>query len=64
MPQSDAASPIRRTVSVAEFAQIVGISRSLAYELVAQRRVRAVRINSRIVIMPSAIDEFLEHNGG
>ena len=64
MRQANGTSPIRRTVSVAEFAQIVGISRSLAYELAAQGRVRAVRINSRIVIPHSAIDEFLESNGG
>lgn len=64
MPQSDAASPIRRTVSVAEFARIVGISRSLAYELVAQGRVRVVRINTRIVIPLSAIDEFLGSSNG
>jgi excisionase family DNA binding protein len=53
----------RRTVSVKEFAEIVGISRSMAYELIAENRVRYLRIHTRIVITKSAIDEFLEGRG-
>lgn len=49
----------KRTVSVSEFADMVGISRSLAYQLVAESRVRSVRINRRIVIPLSAVELFL-----
>jgi excisionase family DNA binding protein len=51
---------VRRTASVAEFARIVGISRSLAYELVREGRIRAVHINRRIVIPHTAINQFLD----
>ena len=52
----------RRTVSVTELAHVLGVSRSLAYELVTQKRIRSVRINRRIVITRSAIDEFLANH--
>lgn len=50
----------RRTVTVTEFAAIVGVSRSLAYQLVTEGRIHAVKVNRRIVIPLSAIDRFLE----
>ena len=58
MPTNDAAVN-KRTVTVSEFAVIVGISRSLAYQLVAENRVRSIRINRRIVIPLSAVESFL-----
>jgi excisionase family DNA binding protein len=57
---NDYQSQLRRTTTVTEFANIVGISRSLAYQIVAEKRVRSLRIRGRIVIPRSAINDFLE----
>jgi len=49
----------RLTVAVPEAARMLGISRSLAYELVARGELPSVRLGRRIVIPTRAIEELL-----
>jgi excisionase family DNA binding protein len=49
-----------RTVTVEVAAQLLGISRSLAYLCVHNGQLRAVRLGARIVVPVAAIDELLE----
>jgi excisionase family DNA binding protein len=47
----------RRFCGVDEFAQICGISRSHAYELVARREIPALRLGRRVLIPLSLLDD-------
>ena len=49
----------RWTVTVEEAAQILGISRSSAYECVRRGELRALRLGRRLVVPRSALEELL-----
>jgi len=51
----------RQTRTVSEAAQIIGISRATAYSLVAQGKLRAIRISERRLVVPvKALEELLK----
>lgn len=50
---------IRLTVSVTEAARLLGIGRTLAYDLVARGALPAVRLGRRVLIPRHAIDTLL-----
>ena len=50
----------RRTYSVEEAAEILGISRSLAYECVKSGEIPAVKFRRRIVIPAACVDALLD----
>lgn len=47
------------TISVSEAAEMLGVSRSTAYECVRTGQLRAVRIGRRVVVPKEAIAELL-----
>ena len=49
----------RRAVSVERAALLIGIGRSLAWQLVNERKLRTVRAGHRILVPLTAIDDFL-----
>ena len=49
----------RLTISVVEAAKVLGISRNLAYEMVAQKKIPALRFNRCIRIPKFALDKLL-----
>jgi excisionase family DNA binding protein len=49
----------RATLSVPQTAKVLGISRSLAYELVHAGKIPSIRLGKRIVIPKEAIEEIL-----
>lgn len=49
----------KQVLTVPEAAEALGISRSLAYELVARNDIPAVRLGRRIVVPRQAINEIL-----
>ena len=49
----------RRTLTVAEAAQALGISRALAYDLVRRGEIASLRLGRRIVIPERVIDALL-----
>lgn len=53
---------VRWTVTVEEAAEILGISRSSAYECVHRGELRAIRLGRRLVIPRSALAELLGAN--
>jgi len=59
-PGDDTASELPLTMSVQEAAQVLGISRAAAYELVHRQELRSVRIGRRIVVPRAAVAEFLD----
>lgn len=48
-----------KTMTVTAAAQLLGISRGLAYELVHRGELRAVRLGRRLVVPVEAVDELL-----
>jgi excisionase family DNA binding protein len=50
----------RLTVTVVEAATLLGISRTLAYELVARGELPHLRLSRRILIPRRALDELLD----
>jgi excisionase family DNA binding protein len=50
-------------VSVPETAKLLGISRALAYELVARNEIPAIRLGRRIVVPLQAIEALLRNAG-
>ncbi len=50
----------RLTLSVEEAANILGISRAFAYQLVAKKELPAVRLGRRIVIPRKAVEAIVE----
>lgn len=54
----------RRVWSVEEAAQLLGVSRAHAYELVARNELPHVRLGRRIVVPKHVIDELLAVNVG
>jgi excisionase family DNA binding protein len=51
---------VRLTVTVEEAAQLLGISRALAYELAARHELPSVRLGRRIVVPLRALEDMLE----
>ena len=49
----------RLVLTVTEAADTLGISRSLAYELVARHEIPSIRLGRRIVVPRQAIEEIL-----
>lgn len=47
------------TVTVPEFARIVGVGRNMGYQLVREGKIRHLRIGARILIPSAAVREFL-----
>jgi excisionase family DNA binding protein len=52
-------TPSRLTYSVDEVAEILGISRSATYECIARGEIPAKRLGRRVVVVRSALEEFL-----
>ena len=52
----------RRAVSVERAALLIGIGRSLAWQLVRDRQLRSVRAGNRVLVPLTAIDDFLAGN--
>ena len=50
----------RLTLSVSEVAEVVGISRAHAYELIRTRQLPSVRLGRRLVVPRKALESFLE----
>lgn len=50
----------RLTLSVEEAAELLGISRALAYELVRRGQLPRLRLGRRVVIPRKALEEFIE----
>jgi excisionase family DNA binding protein len=49
--------PTRRTLTVAEVADIAGVSRISIYEAVRRGEIQAVRIGKRIVVPRTVVDQ-------
>jgi excisionase family DNA binding protein len=56
--------PERLVLSVTEAAEVLGISRTLAYDLVARRELPSLRLGGRIVIPRRPLERLLEGHGG
>jgi excisionase family DNA binding protein len=54
----------RLVMSVTEAAELLGISRALAYELARSQRLPAVRLGRRLVVPQKALLHWLEHSCG
>jgi excisionase family DNA binding protein len=52
--------PVQRTISVSKAAEVLGISRTTAYECVRTGDLSALRLGGRIVVPTQAIDDLLE----
>lgn len=52
--------PAQRTMSVTQAAEVLGISRTTAYECVRTGDLPALRLGGRIVVPTQAIDDLLE----
>jgi excisionase family DNA binding protein len=53
--------PERLTMSVEEASEALGISRSLAYELVRRGVLPSLRLGRRIVVPVRALDDLVDH---
>lgn len=53
-------APRKKSYSVAEIQQILGISRPTAYKLIKQNVFQSVRLNSSIRIIKSSFDAWLD----
>jgi excisionase family DNA binding protein len=53
--------PERLTMSVEEASDALGISRSLAYDLVRRGELPALRFGRRIVVPVRALEDLVEH---
>ena len=49
-------------VSIPEYLEMVGVKRTLGYELIRQGEVDAVKLNRRTVITVASIEAMLERN--
>jgi excisionase family DNA binding protein len=55
--------PQRLTMTVEEASEALGISRSLAYELVRRGEIPSLRLGRRIVVPVHALDNLVERTG-
>lgn len=53
---------MRLTVSIEEAAEILGISRALAYSVVARQELPGLKLGRRVVIPRRALDRMLDWN--
>jgi excisionase family DNA binding protein len=51
--------PERRTISVPEAADLLGISRNLAYDAVKLGQIPAIKIGKRLLVPKDAVDRLL-----
>lgn len=58
-PRSETGKSDRLVLSVGEAAAALGISRAFAYELVAQKKLPALRLGRRVVIPIDSFHEFV-----
>ena len=50
----------KQVYNATEVAQIIGCSRNLTYQLIAQKRLPAIRISDRRIVVPkAALERFL-----
>lgn len=54
----------RLTLTVEEAAKVLGISRALAYELVARNEIPNLRLGRRIVVPRRALGEMVDRGSG
>jgi excisionase family DNA binding protein len=54
----------RLTMTASEAAEVLGISRALAYELVARGKIPAIRLGRRIVVPTKRLEELVLGGGG
>jgi excisionase family DNA binding protein len=52
--------PARLALSIEEASNLLGISRSLGYELAAQGRIPTIRLGRRIVVARAALERLLD----
>lgn len=50
----------RLTLSVPEVAELVGVSRAHAYELIRIGRIPSIRLGRRLLVPRKALEEFLD----
>ena len=51
----------RLTMTVPEVAEVVGVSRAHAYELIRLGRIPSIRLGRRLIVPRKALEEFLDH---
>jgi excisionase family DNA binding protein len=51
--------PQRRVLRVEEAAELLGVGRSLVYDLIREKRLRSFKVGSRRLIPVAAIDELV-----
>ena len=56
--------PQRRVLRVEEAAELLGVGRSLAYDLIRDGRLRSFKVGSRRLVPVAAVDELLDTLGG
>lgn len=54
--------PERLTLSVSEAAEMLGISRALAYTLVRSEHIPSLRLGRRIVVPRAALQHLVDHS--
>jgi len=58
---SESATTDPRTMTVAQAAAVLGISRTTAYECIRAGSIPSLRLGGRIIVSTRAIDELLDH---
>ncbi len=53
---------VRKALSVEMAAQMLGISRSMGFELIKNGELRSVKAGTRTLVPVAAVDEFIEQN--
>jgi excisionase family DNA binding protein len=56
--------PQRRVLRVEEAAELLGVGRSLAYDLIRDGRLRSFKVGSRRLVPVAAVDELLDALAG
>lgn len=51
-----------KCISVVEAAKALGVSRTVAFALIASRQLRAIKIGRRTVVPISSLEQFIEHS--
>ena len=53
---------VRKALSVGMVAEMLGISRSMVFKLIRLGKLRSVKVGTRTLLTPAAVDEFIEQN--
>ena len=53
---------VRKALSVEMVAEQLGISRSMVFKLIRLGKLRSVKVGTRTLLTPAAVDEFIEQN--